>query len=625
MREWSSYPVSWKFAMFIGVVVCVLYYVLMLGRARVDLEISTEQKTWFKIYWAAENQQFSEKRVGKIRVKPGTTQYHFYLTDLRDVAQLRIDTHEYTGQVKLESLRISQKGFKPIDFNSESTFSTMKPYAHIAESEMDDEGMIVKSSGGDPGFVVDVRFKEKKSFGLLEEVLRMLVLIMIVFLIYFVSARFAPDYSFVPICLAVALVLAATMAIISKQNAHPDEFVHVAAVEYYKNHWLPPAIDDEGIEGSYSPYGVSRLHGKEIYYLVAGKFAKVMEPFFFNNYTSCRMFNVALLLCVVLYTTHVAAARIMALPLLISPQIWYLFSYCNSDGFAVAIMFFSACQLLLPNSRFNSFLAGLVRPSWMLRGAAVGLLLGTMALLKNNYLPFTVFFTFVAALSFLRLSGRDAKMIFLRRAAVLIAIGLVLAGGKKIADYSVNGPGRQLLLTEARADHANYQYSPKASLDQQHSNLYMKSRGVPLKSVVMQHRWFEKTFRSAFGVYGYMQISASEMLYNIIRWSAVILFVYFFGVIFARGEPLNMLCAGAALSLALALIAVSLYHSWASDFQPQGRYLFPILGMLVILCGQNRTIISSRWLSLMAVWMFALSVYSFIAYGLLEVSRTAIV
>lgn len=625
MREWSSNNVSWKFALLLGVVVCVLYYVLILGRARVDLEISTAKNTWFKIYWAGEGQHFSENRVSKVLLKRGKSSYHFYLTDLQDVNRLRIDTHAFTGRVKLQSLTITQKGMKPLAFTSADSFGGLQPFTNIEKLEIVDGGMVVNSNGADPAFTVDLHNKDRIPFGVVEELLRALVLIAIVLLIYFVVARLAFDYRFVPICLTAALVLAATMAIISKKNAHPDEFVHVAAVRYYTDHWLPPAIDDEKIRGSYSPYGVSRLHGKEIYYLIAGKFAKAMEPLFLNSYNPCRMFNVFLLSLIVLYTTHVASARIMAMPLMISPQIWYLFSYCNSDAFAITVIFFSACQLLLPNSMLNRFLAGVVRKGWLLRGVVVGLLLGTMLLLKDNYLSFTLFFVFVAALSFIRLSGYEARMVFLRRVAVLVAIGFVLVGGKKVADYSVNGPDRKSLISEARAGNAKFKYGPKATLGEKHSSLYMKSRGVTLKSVVVVHRWFEKTFRSAFGVYGYMEISATEMFYDVIRWSAVAYFLYFFAVIFIRGEPLNKLCAAAALCLAVALIGASLYHSWTSDFQPQGRYLFPVLGLLVILCGQNRNVLGRRWLSLLAVWMFALSAYSFIAYGLLEVSRTTIV
>jgi hypothetical protein len=625
MRNWTDDNLSWKFALLLCAAVWILYYFLFLERARVDVVVEVEQATWFKIYWAGDTQEFSETRMEKVRVNPGQDSYVFYLKNIKDIENLRVDSHEYAGAAVVTSLHIRQKGYKDIILDSAESFAHLVPNFDIASSGMIDGKFTVHSTGQDPNFILPLSEKERSEYGLLEEILRLAVLCCIVILIYQATHNLAADYSYVPVCLAVALALAATMAIISKKNGHPDEFVHVAAVEYYKNNWLPPAVDNESIQESYSPYGVSRLHTNEIYYLIAGKFAKVAEPFFINNYMPCRMFNVFLLLIILLYTTQVAEARIMALPLILSPQIWYLYSYCNSDGFSLAVAFFAACQLMLPNSMLNRFLVGMIRFSWMLRGCVAGTVLGLLFLLKNNYLPFTAFMLFIAGMTFLRLPGKEAKVSFLKRTAILLFIGLALFGGKKVADYSVNGSSRQALISEARTAHADPMYSPESKLDQKHGSLYMKERGVTLSQVIFQYRWFEKTFRSAFGVYGYFQYSATEAFYSIIRWSGVLVFAYFFGTIIIRGDTVGRISALIALCLSAALIAASLNHSWSSDFQPQGRYLFPIVGILVILCGQNRNILSSRWLSLLTVWMFFLSLYSFMSVALFQMVRGTVI
>ncbi len=625
MRNWIDDNLSWKFALLLCVAVWIMYYFMFLGRARVDVVVEVEQATWFKIYWAGESEEFSEKRMEQVRVSPEHDSYAFYIKNIGDIEKLRVDTQEYTGTAVLTSLRIHQKGYRDIILDSPESFSKLVPLFDIVDSNVVDGKLVVHSKGNDPNFELQLKEKEKADYGLLEEFLRFVALGCIVFIIYRAAHNLAKDYSYVPVCLVVVLALAATMAVTSKNNGHPDEFVHVAAVEYYKNNWLPPAVDDESIQDSYSPYGVSRLHTNEIYYFVAGKFAKFTEPFFINDYIPCRMFNVFLLLIIVLYTTQVAEARIMALPLLISPQIWYLYSYCNSDGFSLTVAFFAACQLMLTNSMFNRFLAGHVSFSWLLRGCVVGLVLGQLFLLKNNYLPFTAFLLFVAGLAFLRLSDWEAKLSFLRRAAILFAIGLALFGGKKIADYSVNGSSRQALISESRAAHATPMYSHDSKLDEMHGGLYMKERGVTLPEIIFQHRWFEKTFRSAFGVYGYFQYSATKAFYNLVRWSGVLLALYLFGTIMIRGDAVGRICALTVLGLSAALIAVSLGHSWMSDFQPQGRYLFPIVGMLIILCGQNRNVISCRWVSLLSVWMFFLSLYSYISVALFQMVRGTVI
>jgi hypothetical protein len=625
MRNWTDDNLSWKFALLLCVAVWIMYYFLFLGRARVEVVIDVEQATWFKIYWAGESEEFSEKRMEKVRVIPGHDTYVFYLTNISNVEKLRIDPQEYEGTAAIASLHIRQKGYREITLDSPEAFAKLVPLFDIADSGMVAGKFTVHSTGNDPNFILDLSRKETTDFGLLEEILRLAVLGSIVFFIYLAVHNLATDYSYVPVCLAVALALAVTMAVISKKNGHPDEFVHVAAVEYYKTNWLPPAVGNESIEGSYSPYGVSRLHTNEIYYLIAGKFAKVAEPFFINSYIPCRMFNVFLLLTILLYITQVAEARIMALPLIISPQIWYLYSYCNSDGFSLAVAFFAACQLILPNSMFNRFMVGTIRFSLVLRGCVAGLVLGLLFLLKNNYLPFTAFLFFVAGMVFWQLPGREAKVSFFRRIVILLTIGLVLFGGKKMADYSVNGSSRQALITEARIAHATPMYSPESKLAQKHAGLYMKERGVTLAQVILQYRWFEKTFRSAFGVFGYFQYAPTEVFFNVIRWSGVFAFVYFFGTILIRGDAIGRISAVTVLCLSVALISASLFHSWSSDFQPQGRYLFPIVGMLIILCGQNRNVINRRWVSLFTVWMFFLSLYSFISVGLFQMVRGTVI
>lgn len=123
----------------------------------------------------------------------------------------------------------------------------------------------------------------------------------------------------------------------------------------------------------------------------------------------------------------------------------------------------------------------------------------------------------------------------------------------------------------------------------------LKDRGVSLKSLIKDSRWFEETFRSSFGVYGYLNTHASDFVYTVFKYSALILALYFFGVIFARGATISKRYAAGAIAMGLLLICIAAYHSWTKDFQAQGRYLFPMVGMLCILCGQNVKIFSERW------------------------------
>ena len=71
---------DWKFPLFIGILLSVLYVHYYSNRAFVELDIKVTQITWFKIYWAAPGKPFSEERMVRVRVRPEETHYRFFAT-----------------------------------------------------------------------------------------------------------------------------------------------------------------------------------------------------------------------------------------------------------------------------------------------------------------------------------------------------------------------------------------------------------------------------------------------------------------------------------------------------------------------------------------------------------------
>ncbi len=608
------------FPLLLWAVFCTIYYFCFFAQAHVDLKIQVTQPTWFKIYWAKSGQLFSEKHMACVRVKPGRSNYNFFLTDLRRISLLRIDPMEYPGKAVVEQILMRQKGLKDINLITQSGLAQLKPLAEIGASSFTGGKLVVTSTGRDPNFLLKP-VVQPVSYSLFPVVVRLAGAGVIIFILCQGASHLVSEFRFVPICLAAILSLVVVMAVISRQNAHPDEFVHVAACEYYVDHWLPPAVSDPAIRNSYSPYGSSRLNTNEIFYPFCGKFAEIIKPFYLSHYLSFRLLNVFLLSLILLYTMRVIPARIMALPLLVSPQIWYLYSYCNSDALALTASFFAGCQLVLPESTFHNYLnksSGLHR---LAQAVLLGLGLGVLLLVKKNYWPYIAFLLFVAAIQFIQLPDRKQKTLWLKRVILLMLIGATLVAGKKGADYWMNGPDRAAKITAMQIQLAKPLYNPETPLAKQHSYLNMKGRGVPLKQLVIRDRWFENTFRSAFGEYGYFTISAPERYYDVVRWSGFVLLSFFLGSILVRGGKCNRFIALTMMMVSFALIGASLYHSWTADFQTQGRYLFPIFAMLAILAGQNRAVLSRRWLSLFTVWMFLISFYSFTWIALLDIPR----
>ena len=412
------------------------------------------------------------------------------------------------------------------------------------------------------------------------------------------------------------------MASTSRNHAHPDEHVHMAATAYYQDHWLPPVLDDPAISNTFSIYGVSRLNNGEVYYLFAGKFHKFMQTFNVPNYLSLRLFNVCLFGLILLYAIRNRYARMAALPFLVSSQIWYIFSYCASDAFALFFAFLAACELIDPDSLLYRYLKGENLWAKVIGGLGLGVLLGIVFLLKKNYLPFIVFFYLALAVKIFLTEEFfwDRKKVILR-VLFMTFIGLSVFGLRVGADYWVNGLDRAEKLDRMQEELSDYLHKPSTELDKKHVTLYRKARGVTLERVIYIDRWFEQSFRSSFGVFGYFTISGSYLFYDLVRCTGVALLVIFFASIFRGGGLIGSGLAIAGLGLSAGLIGVSLYSSWTQDFQPQGRYLFSLLPIFGILYGFNHAVISQRLLNLALIPMFALAMYSFIFEALMRIPR----
>lgn len=111
-----------------------------------------------------------------------------------------------------------------------------------------------------------------------------------------------------------------------------------------------------------------------------------------------------------------------------------------------------------------------------------------------------------------------------------------------------------------------------------------------------------------------MDIKAPELYY---QW--IIIFAYLL-VTYAGIQSILTFQINHIIFLAISyclicmMVAASLYHSWTYDFQPQGRYLFPILGILSILFHETREYLNRYILSLLISLMFTFSFWSFFVY-----------
>ncbi len=609
------------FAVFVCLLACSLYFHFFVNTATVEVELAVAQKTDFKIYWSTGEQGYSEKKMAAIVAVPERKKYSFSFTNLGKIDRLRIDTHSYAGEASLKALVIHQEGWEPISLSTPEQFGKLIPLQEIADSRVDNDGLWVLSSGVDGNFELSIA-PQRLGLDIGWLLIRLASVALIVFFVLYGAAPLAVNLRFVPVLLFGIWVLIIAMAGISKDNSHPDEYVHISAINFYQDHWLPPLIDDPTIRNTFSAYGVSRLNNGEVYYLFAGKFHKILQSFGLPEYFSVRMFNVFLFGLIVLYAIRNRYARMGALPFLVSAQIWYIFSYCASDAFALFFAFLATVELIDPRSLLHRYLKGDGWAVKLLGFVVLGILLGIIFLLKKNYLPFVVFFYLVLGVKlFLTDQFFWEKKAAILRLLLITCVGLAVFGLRVGADYLVNGFDREEKIASLQEEMAHHWYKPGTELHNKHVSLYRKARGATLERIVLVDKWFEKTFRSSFGVFGYFTISGSQAYYDLVRWSGLTLLLIFFAAIFRGGGLAGSGLGLAALSISGGLIGIALYHSWTIDFQPQGRYLFPIVPIFGILYGWNHRVINQRLLILGLTPMFLLAMYAFIFQALLRIPR----
>ena len=611
---------KWKFPLFVSLILSICYVHFFENRAYIDLNLEVSQRTWFKIYWAGDGEKYSEKRMHRIRVHPAEQHYTAFLTDLRKVKRLRIDPHDYIGSSLVKDMAITQNGLSPLIFKTEEDFFLLKPVFDIASSEIDSKGLTTHSTGVDPNFelLLTVNKGVLWSWGVTA---RIVFIFAAVVLFFFLTKNYRVEKKFIPLFFALVFALIIVMASSSTRNVHPDEYVHLNAAQFYTTNWLPPVIDDPDIRHTYSIYGMSRLNSHEVSYFFTGKLAQLMSLFKLSEHLNLRLFNVLLFGVLLLYILKNQSARIMAVPLLISPQLWYIFSYCNSDAFALFVSFIIACQIVLPSSLLNKYLLETKSKTNIFIVVLFGIVCAFLFLLKKNYIFFTAFLIGYVLWKVLFLVEQKLKKQYLKRVIVIVLIGVSFAGSRMAVDYVVNGWDRAAKIEQTCEVLAHDLYKPSTPLEQKHSFLYRKARGETLETIIVVARWFEKTYRSAFGMYGYFTTVATDAYYNSVRPVGIALFaLLFFAVVFRGGVAGNLLLLFFIGSSGL-LVAASLYHAWTVDFQTQGRYLFPIIPMSCIILHHFRHLMQGAVYKLLVVSMFLLSIYSFVFIGLIQLPK----
>ncbi|HVF29411.1 MAG TPA: hypothetical protein VNA22_00500 [Pyrinomonadaceae bacterium] len=441
------------------------------------------------------------------------------------------------------------------------------------------------------------------------------------------------------ICLMIAPVLAAVMSLTSDYNHHPDEIHHFEAVQYYIHGFIPPEIGDPGVRSSYSVWGVSYLNYHWIEYFLAGKFVLVFSPI--SGYLlAARLFNVLLLagLCAFFVYKSFSDQDVLlpASVLLITPQVWYVFSYVNNDAFALAVSMLLAFMVADPQGRLNRFL---VDRGWSNGAFGFAILLGLLLISKTNYYVFIAFLAVWLLYKWPVVEMAEGRAVVnfdrVRKYTTLVVIGLSIFAFRIALDLYVNGetnfvglsygnyiagnfekkPSRLLAYQEEIADPLLKPSAIEHDIANTHPSLRLRDKGAPFSSVFTEWRWHEMSFRSFVGLYGYMNIHGPGAYYLVMGILFAAFGVYAVVAIIRRRRRDEMVAFGLLLFGILITAFMSSYLSWTYAVQAQGRYLFPALPMAALFVYVCREALNRKVVTVFVLICFLLSVYSFLVVG----------
>jgi hypothetical protein len=451
-------------------------------------------------------------------------------------------------------------------------------------------------------------------------------------------------------CLGLVTLTAALIALRTRYNAHPDEYMHADAIAYFEHHWWPPDLNADGL--SYDPTGSSRVYYGEIVYLLYGRLAAILrapeqrlleafpqvEPVpaapgpyhtFLPQITTAvnrttagrssvmyRLFNVALLpatLAIVWAAGRRHAwARAAGMGLLCLPQVTYTYAYGNSDAWGLSVSLVLFAFVLAQRRVWSS--AG--------KAASLGVLLGLLAVSKPTFWPALAFILPIGARNAWEDYGpwlRDAKRTeALRAGALALGAALIVAAPLRIV-YPLSQGDYRAREREMREARSLPGFQPNAPA---FPSLRWAARGVPFSAVIGQPEWYSDSLKSFYGVFGYATIWLEGRVYAValgmwmLNLGATLWAGFRPGRTRSRSDRWLLAAAGATAGLC---VVSSLYFSWIVDYQAQGRYLFGALAPLAVLAfgmldHQPRWVRAVQWgswallciLSVAVLWRYIL-------------------
>lgn len=565
-----------------------------------------------QVFWKEGAENFSQKRSKPFRLNKGIYRYSIALPEnAEDIVSLRIDPgNKPKNNVQFYYFLIEKSGYDPIYI----PFQKIKSVKGIKATSLTSTYNIF-SSNKDP----ILRFTMPKldftlDWGLL--LIYVLVSLIAGAFIYFswglfTTTRFSLSQTVIASGFLIVFGLSFMLAIKAKFNASPDERDHFLAADFFKANTDTPHRREQVSAYTYNYiWAYSRVYQDGIHYQLAGKFSNLFDDVA-HSHQSVRFLGAFLLLGLGIVAYRFSKANIILLPLLLTPQIWYLFSYINDAYFALFLSFLIAILTEAGRKHLLDF-------KWKLKpliiASLIGICFGIIYISKDNYRVFMLYY--LAYLLFMPYSFdkgikegitsyiKSLKS-FIKVPALVILVALVTVGARKIA-VSV-GDHSQTLATETVKHYER--------IDNKKKDFFKKDRtGQRFGSYSdMMKKWIPTSYESFNGRYGYMRYGNTKGIQSTFLYLHLLLlgFLLYF-VAFKSSNEVKFWSVTTLLAVFAMIFASSYIFSYNYNYQPQGRYLFPILPIIGLFLYKLKPHINKYALGIPSILLFMVSIYSFV-------------
>ncbi len=532
----------------------LFYFLLSFNETRLSFQADVEQTEQIKLLWRNKNETFSKARTRTIEISPQKKHYESKIGNISNIDVISLEAKKDISSFNISKQKIKGLGFKDFSFSSAKS--------------------IVNKQKEFPPLFISVA------------IFLALCGLLLWGVFYFPKNKRNIYHVLIPKLISIFFLFSSflifNLAWQAEANIHPDENAHIESIKYYSLYSDPPKIGDSRALAAYqAPWAISRLDDIGISYFFSGKFRNSVQLLFDNDTFITRSFNAFLFMLFFVLSKNKRLLLFLT-PLLCTPQIWYLFSYANRGAFVLFISILLAWQLVNKTSALNLFLQSRKTLSHWKKAVYPGVLLGILAISQTNYVLFILFvFSFLA---WELLFNINNKKVFIKKCLIFMLIGASIYLVRESFDLSTNGFNKAEKRIAYAEQHAAPNFKPSiASTKESYSGLRLKDKGISyIELFDPDWDWDKMSFKSFVGFYGYYAEYSPKWYYTYVFLIYVIVFFVILRHAMFKTNWQDKLFAVISITGVFGGLLMSFLFCWTYDFQPQGRYMFPIIPILLV-------------------------------------------